>query len=396
LRIASGYVAAQAATASTSPLAAAGGSGVVTADLRAYMAYLLAGSGAGTALFRSRDSLPLWSRAYLLRALYRDNGNRLGPRGHTVLAELEAGAHLDAAGAHWEDSGSLVSMDDPIHATAVVLDALLEADPVSPLIAPATRWLMSARRGEVWQTTVDNAVALRALSDELRGSGELGGRYTYAAVLGDTVWGRGTVRPTTLAQPRVLTAPLGSRQNTAPGHSTLVRVSRSNRSGRLYYALRLAYYPRVDRVGPLARGVTITRQYLYRGCPVTAAPVGAVLRVRLTVRSAQDLYYVRVEDPLPAGAEAVDPTLLTTSQLNSGGYRVPPHTSDLAWYVSHVELRDDRAALFAPYLPAGVYRYEYTVQLTTRGVFHALPAHVAETYFPEVFGHGSGGYLTVQ
>ena len=41
--------------------------------------------------------------------------------------------------------------------------------------------------------------------------------------------------------------------------------------------------------------------------------------VRLTVRSAQDLYYVRVEDPLPAGAEAVDPTLLTTSQLKSGG-----------------------------------------------------------------------------
>jgi len=343
-----------------------------------------------------RPTSPTSTRAYLLRALYRDNGNRLGLRGHVVLAALEAGAHLDAAGAHWEDSGSLVSMDDPIHATAVVLDALLEADPASPLIAPATRWLMSARHGDVWQTTVDNAVALRALSDELQGSGELAGRYTYAAVLGDTVWGSGTVRPTTLAQPRVLTAPLGSRQSAAPGQSTLVRVSRSNRSGRLYYALRLAYYPRVDRVGPLARGVTITRRYLYRGRPVTAAPVGAVLRVRLTVRSAQDLYYVRVEDPLPAGAEAVDPTLLTTSQLNRGGYRVPPHTSDLAWYVSHVELRDDRAALFAPYLPAGVYRYEYTVQLTTRGVFHALPAHIAETYFPEVFGHGSGGYVTVQ
>jgi hypothetical protein len=167
----------------------------------------------------------------------------------------------------------------------------------------------------------------------------------------------------------------------ARGHSTLVRVSRSNRSGRLYYALRLAYYPRVDRMEPLARGVTIVRQYLYRGRPVTAAPVGAVLRAarcpsgsrgrrprggRLTVRSAQNLYYGRVEDPLPAGAEAVDPTLRTTSQLYSGRCRVPPHTSDLAWYVSHVELRDDRAALFAPYLPAGVYRQEYAVQLTTR------------------------------
>jgi uncharacterized protein YfaS (alpha-2-macroglobulin family) len=63
--------------------------------------------------------------------------------------------------------------------------------------------------------------------------------------------------------------------------------------------------------------------------------------------------------------------------------------------VGHAELRDDRAALFAGYVPAGTYRYEYTVQLTTRGVFHALPAHAAESYFPEVFGRGAGGYFTV-
>ena len=156
--------------------------------------------------------------------------------------------------------------------------------------------------------------------------------------------------------------------------------------GRLY----------VDRVGPLGRGVTIVRQYLYRGRPVTAAPVGAVLRVRLTVSSAQDLYYVRVEDPLPAGAEPVDPTLLTTSQLYSGG--VPR----AAAHARPGLVREPRRAAGRPGrplrpVPAGRgLPQAYTVQLTTRGVFHALPAHVAETYFPEVFGHGSGGYFTVQ
>jgi hypothetical protein len=39
-----------------------------------------------------------------------------------------------------------------------------------------------------------------------------------------------------------------------------------------------ARYPRVHRVGPLARGVTIARQYLHRGRAVTMTPVGAVLR----------------------------------------------------------------------------------------------------------------------
>jgi len=149
-------------------------------------------------------------------------------------------------------------------------------------------------------------------------------------------------------------------------------------------------------VGALNRGLAVARVYLYNGRPVTAAPVGATLRVRLTVTAPQDLYYLALEDPLPAGGEAVDPTLLTTSQLHQGGYSVPQGTSDLAWYITHAELRDDRAALFVDYLPKGVYRYEYEVHLTTRGVFHALPAHAAESLFPEVFGRGVGGYFTVR
>jgi hypothetical protein len=43
-----------------------------------------------------------------------------------------------------------------------------------------------------------------------------------------------------------------------------------------------ARYPRVHRVGPLARGVTIASQYLHRG--------HAVLGVRLTISSAQAPY----------------------------------------------------------------------------------------------------------
>jgi len=392
-----GYIGAQARSYDAAPLAVPNDAGAVPPDLRAYLGYLLAVHGSGTAgtdLYPARDTLPLWSRGYLLRALYLQNGLQLGPRGHAVLSELESGAHLDAAGAHWEESGDPLSGDDAIHATTVVLDALIEVDPTSPLIAQATRWLVGARSGEAWQTTVDNAVALRALSDGLRGSGELNGHYTYAATLDGHLLGQGSVTAATLATPRVLQAPLGA--TLAPGATARVDVRRSNTSGRLYDTTRLTYYPRVETVGALDRGLAVAREYLYNGRPVTAAPVGATLRVRLTVTAPQDLYYLALEDPLPAGGEAVDPTLLTTSQLHQGGYSVPQGTNDLAWYITHAELRDDRAALFVDYLPRGVYRYEYSVHLTTRGVFHALPAHAAESLFPEVFGRGAGGYFTVQ
>jgi len=397
-----GYIGAQARGYDAAPLAVPNDAGAVPPDLRAYLSYLLAVHGsdmAGTDLYPARDTLPLWSRGYLLRALYLQNGLQLGPRGHTVLSELESGAHLDAAGAHWEESGDPLSGDDAIHATAVVLDALIEVDPTSPLIPQATRWLMGTRSGEAWQTTVDNAVALRALSDELRGSGELDGHYTYAATLDGRPLrplGQGSVTAATLATPRVLQAPLGTGTTLAPGATARVEVQRSNTSGRLYDTTRLTYYPRVETVGALDRGLAVARVYLYNGRPVTAAPVGATLRVRLTVTAPQDLYYLALEDPLPAGGEAVDPTLLTTSQLRQGGYSVPQGTNDLAWYITHAELRDDRAALFVDYLPRGVYRYEYQVHLTTRGVFHALPAHAAESLFPEVFGRGAGGYFTVR
>ncbi len=370
----------------------------VAPDLSAYIAYVLDANGArGNAmgLYAGRDQMPLWSRAYLLRALRLENNGRLDAPARTILAELEAGAHLDAAGAHWEGLDGDVSMSDPIVATAVVLDALLEADPGSPLIAPATRWLVVARHGEVWPTTVDNAMALRTLSDQLRSTGELRGRYRYAVTLRGSTWGSGAVEPATIAQPHVLTSgPIGS--GLAPGATAPVRITRSNSSGRLYYTLRMAYYPRVDRVGALSRGLSITRRYLYRGREVQSAPLGAVVRVQLTVSSPQDLYYLDIEDPLPAGAEAVDPSLLTTSQLHSGGYTVPKTVADLAWYASHTELRDDRTAIFCPYLPAGVYRYEYEIHLAVRGVFHALPVHAAESYFPEVFGRTAGGYFTVR
>jgi uncharacterized protein YfaS (alpha-2-macroglobulin family) len=64
--------------------------------------------------------------------------------------------------------------------------------------------------------------------------------------------------------------------------------------------------------------------------------------------------------------------------------------------VTHAELRDDRTVLFLSYLPAGSYQYTYLIHCTTRGTYHTLPARAEQSYFPEVFGRGSGSYFTVR
>jgi len=134
--------------------------------------------------------------------------------------------------------------------------------------------------------------------------------------------------------------------------------------------------------------------------------------VRVTVTAIvvnADHNYVAVEDLLPAGLEPVDARLknvdpalkaklqaerVAASQRKAGGYQAPW----FRWYYTpwqQVELRDDRAVLYADHLPKGVYEYVYYARATTPGDFFTAPAHAEETYFPEVFGRSDSGRFTV-
>src|SRR4029434_10675169 len=150
-------------------------------------------------------------------------------------------------------------------------------------------------------------------------------------------------------------------------------------------------------------------------CPeVEQVKLGEVIRVELEIVAPHDLYYVQVEDPLPAGAEAIDTGRATTSLLERGGEltRGPVGEIDIApsptravahsdiywgwwhWY-SRSELRDEKVALFADYLPRGSYLYSYTMRATLPGEFHVIPTTAGELYFPEVYGRAAGQLLRI-
>jgi uncharacterized protein YfaS (alpha-2-macroglobulin family) len=137
---------------------------------------------------------------------------------------------------------------------------------------------------------------------------------------------------------------------------------------------------------------------------VETVEVGDVVQVRLSIIAPHDLYYVVVEDPLPAGGEAIDPTLATTSLAEQQPTLFRGAEGDEGrevyrwwwnWY-SRSEIRDDRVVLFADYLPAGTYEYTYTFRATRPGTYQVIPTNAREFYFPEVFGRGAGRLLTVQ
>jgi uncharacterized protein YfaS (alpha-2-macroglobulin family) len=255
---------------------------------------------------------------------------------------------------------------------------------------------MDARTAGAWQSTAATAGALRALVDYSLASGELNGHYRYTVRRNGTRWAAGRVTPTNLPQSRTLVQPIGPQvQAGSTQHLTISRQTTQG-NGNLHYLVQLQYYRPVDRIAPAGDGVAISRRYLTPDG--RSGKLGSTIRVQLTVTAPQDLFYVALEDPLPAGAESVDSSLHTTSQLAQiqGQSTIPPAMSDLAWYVTHTDLHDDRTVLFLSFLPAGIYHYTYLIHLDTAGRFHALPARIGETYFPEVSAHGQGGYFTIR
>ena len=385
---------------------------------KALMLAALAASGGGDraltparALFeQERAVLTSWGRAYLILAL-GDAG--VGPDDTAVRALLNdvAAAMIPSAnGNHWEDARVRGGFMTSTGATGLVTLALARVRPDQALLAQSVRWLVVARGAQGWHTSIDRALGVLGLTTYAAKTGELGGDYRFSVTLGEQRLLGGAVRPG--AAPISLTTALPLTTFT-PGTFSLLAFSRDfERPGRLYYTLDLRYVTPAQGIEAVNRGFAVTHEYTSLSDPTTplvSVKVGETVRVKVTVIAPADRKYVTVEDLLPAGLEAVDARLRTVdpklkAQLDAERAAIAEKAAGMAiapwyrWYYSpwqHVELRDDRAVLYAEDLSKGVYEYVYYARATTPGDFFVAPAHASETYFPEVFGRSDSARFMV-
>ncbi|NLF00792.1 MAG: alpha-2-macroglobulin, partial [Anaerolineales bacterium] len=299
--------------------------------------------------------------------------------------------------------------------TAVILSALVRLDPQNELIPQVVRWLMVARKDGIWETTQETAWAIIALTDWMVETQELKGQYEYGVALNERTLTEGSVSAENVDQPVQLSVAIA---DLLAGASNRLAFERGPGEGRLYYTAHLNVYLPVEEIEPLDRGVIVSRQYCQpssaegadddtaptetRCEPISEAGVSDVVEVRLTIIAPHDLYYVVVEDPLPAGGEAIDTSLATTSVLEQEAMLMRAADEEWSWlnrwwwrWYSRSEMRDDRVVLFADYLPAGTYEYTYTFRATQAGEYRVIPTTAREFYFPEVFGRGAGSLFSV-
>jgi uncharacterized protein YfaS (alpha-2-macroglobulin family) len=295
------------------------------------------------------------------------------------------------------------------NAARVLLWAVSQPDWKADAPKLLTGVLGRMRRG-AWDTTTANAwgmVALQAFSARFEAQ-PVGGVTTVSLEDGNAParthvqrWPAAPPAPGAQAKQvpatTVFTLPLGA------GDAT-VRISHDGTGQPWAMAQALAAIPLTR---PRFAGYRLAREVeaVQRKSP-QAWSRGDIVRVRLTIDAAQPMTWVVLSDPLPAGATVLGSGLgrdsaiaLADPQVRRDGAASRRDTDPDAprpMAPTFVERMPDSVRAYFEYLPAGQYRYAYTLRLNQDGEFGLPPTRAEAMYAPEIFGELPNARLQVQ
>jgi hypothetical protein len=287
--------------------------------------------------------------------------------------------------ARWSWLGSLVD------AQSQMLQLLIERRAPAEQIDGAVRALVAQQCKCGWPTTDDTASALTALS--AYAATEHFTPSTATAMVGDrTVV---SVKFDRTASSQTITVDGSSLQ----GKSVMIE-------GKAHYTLLYTYPVPLDAPGQLAAFRIIrTVNEPSVGSAATSAPALATMDLLaatapvevaagrvfdIGVRTIVDhpVDRIVIEDPLPAGFEAVDTSFRTTLQA------VVPQSD--SWQIDATQIYRDRVIAYAQHLDPGVYDVHYLVRSVTPGTFRWPGARAYLQDAPEEFGRSASSTLTVK
>jgi uncharacterized protein YfaS (alpha-2-macroglobulin family) len=390
---------------------------------RAHVLYALARAGVPDTelmakLWTRRAELPILEQLHLVNAMVL--GGMKGIRANKLYGELLSSVRVEADQAFLQDETSREAWDRFVcpcsaylgagntHNTAELLSLLVKADPTNPLAPQMARWLMAQRDKQGrWDNTLENGYALTALVNYYRAAEPTAPNFKAEVLLGTTsayekvFSGRSLAAQSTQIPMTKLSAALNGKTAGASGGVGSVPLTvKATGNGTLFWNARLRYEPATKTLKALDSGFAVERSYLpYVGSSnktingVSTFAAGDLVRVSLTIRTAQNRRNVVIDDPIPAGLEPLDARLSSTSQVEvSGGEAV----RDGSWFgVDHVEIQDNRVLLFATGLEPGTFTYTYVARATAPGTFIAAPTQAEEMYRPEIFGRTATATMVI-
>lgn len=406
---------------------------VLSAEDSAYRLWVLAQSGELSAQsvaeledVSARGELSVQGLGFVLATLVRreDSGQTIlatvpvSSRRRDVAARLLTLAKHDPRHVSWEDTGHGFAAS-PVKNTALAAYALRQNDPSDPIVPKALAFLLNRKKaGGNFVSTQDSLYLSFFGYDYSRALAEEATDFMAKASAGEI-----KIVETRFNKDNLLSEQKGSVATAKllaedmPLDMTFSKVG----SGTLYYDAVLKYYLPAKEVPTREEGLTITREYHALSdkdekTPLTEFKVGEVYKGHITLVVPKPLNAVLVQDKLPAGFEAVDMTLATTSRADlqtiRSGYEdefdpwrevESPRFDDVIytqdfgmdWGFSHQEIRDDAIVWSDEFLSPGVYHIRYPVRATTAGAYLMPGAEAFEFYEPEVFGRSKTGLANI-
>jgi hypothetical protein len=142
---------------------------------------------------------------------------------------------------------------------------------------------------------------------------------------------------------------------------------------------------------PLASGYRVARTVT----PVEQKTPGAwsrgdLARVRLEIEADQDMTWVVLSDPLPAGASALGGGLGLDSRIGAAAVARGPAS------IAFTERTLEAFRVYYDFVPQGRWSLEYLVRFNNSGRFELPPTRVEALYAPEMFAALPNGALEVR
>lgn len=289
-----------------------------------------------------------------------------------------------------------------VESTAWVLSALLEIDQGNRWIEPAVSWLSRNRTGTHWQNTRSTGWAVMAIANYLRQAEDDRKEAAYVATVGDAV----VELISTDWVPAV-----ANLDTDAFNPESTVSIERSDSDGGFNFELYADFYDESDQLKSGSSDVSIVRSYVHlkpvptllKGVSEVMAPLkdeafvnsGDRVEVILRIECPRDMSYVLVEDPKPAGFEAVQ-VLSGPSAIARRVVTTKKSAAQLNQVSGFLELRDKHVGFLFDRLPEGVWEIRYRLRAESPGRFQAQPATVEPMYLNHIFGNSDETNLEVR
>ncbi|MBN2531171.1 MAG: hypothetical protein JXR76_32610 [Deltaproteobacteria bacterium] len=329
--------------------------------------YNKADMGLISRLFESRAQLPLYGKAFLLRAILAANADRA--LAQTLVDEIlgAAVADNDTLSIHETDQYSWYWSSDT-RTTAMAISALLEFDAQLPEIPKLVDGLKNMRVGSGrWGNTQENVYALIAISDFVRA--QEGGEAKVTITLNGKKWQEVNVKGSRIVRF------VRKLKNTQKG------VLRVQSDTPMNVFVNMALSRESDGASAVNKGFEVKRSYtdLETGKPVSKVKAGTLVRVRIEGNTSLARDYVAVADNIPAGFEAINTRLATEDASLRRNT-----SSNFGW--DYVELRDDQVQAFMNRMQPGAFVVEYLMRATIPGTFASPGTLAEEMYTPSHYG----------